>query len=261
MKDGLFQMTSDTYQTLSDSERHLLEYIYQHLDLISTQSIVKLSENANVSTATIVRLMKKLGYDGYTSFKYALKESHQLGHTPLMDDIDSQIKQAVLKNEREVLDTIKMLDIGLIEDAIQKISNAENIYIFARGLSAMIGTEMTLHLQLLGNNVETHSDPNIIRGKSKTLTKKDLGLFVSLNGETEELVEAATNFKMQSISSVTLTTRVDSRLAKLSEIVLIGFKGEQSFFPDYEVRSRLPLQVLSRIMLDSYVIRTSHETS
>ncbi|MCY9223275.1 MurR/RpiR family transcriptional regulator, partial [Bacillus licheniformis] len=33
---------------------------------------------------------------------------------------------------------------------------------------------------------------------------------------------------------------------------------EQSFFPDYEVRSRLPLQVLSRIMLDSYVIRTAH---
>lgn len=147
MKDGLFQMTSDTYHTLSDSERHLLEYIYQHLDLISTQSIVKLSENANVSTATIVRLMKKLGYDGYTSFKYALKESHQLGHTPLMDDIDSQIKQAVLKNEREVLDTIKMLDIGLIEDAIQKISNADKIYIFARGLSEMIGTEMTIKLQ------------------------------------------------------------------------------------------------------------------
>nr|WP_241976820.1 SIS domain-containing protein [Bacillus paralicheniformis] len=103
-----------------------------------------------------------------------------------------------------------------------------------------------------------HSDPNIIRGKSKTLAKKDLGLFVSLNGETEELVEAAQNFKLQAISTITLTTRIDSRLAKLSEIVLVGFKGEQSFFPDYEVRSRLPLQVLSRIMLDSYVIRTAH---
>ncbi|GIN76293.1 MULTISPECIES: MurR/RpiR family transcriptional regulator [Bacillus] len=258
MKDSVFQMTSDTYQSLSDSERHLLEYIYQHLDLIATLSIVKLSEDANVSTATIVRLMKKLGYDGYTSFKYALKEKHHLGHAPLMDDIDSQIKQAVLKNEREVLDTIKMLDIGLIEDAIQKISNAEKVYIFARGLSEMIGTEMTIKLQLLGKNCEMHSDPNIIRGKSKTLAKKDIGLFVSLNGETEELVEAAQNFKLQAISTITLTTRIDSRLAKLSEIVLVGFKGEQSFFPDYEVRSRLPLQVLSRIMLDSYVIRTAH---
>ena len=58
MKDSVFQMTSDTYQSLSDSERHLLEYIYQHLDVIATLSIVKLSEDANVSTATIVRLMK-----------------------------------------------------------------------------------------------------------------------------------------------------------------------------------------------------------
>ena len=94
MKDSVFQMTSDTYQSLSDSERHLLEYIYQHLDVIATLSIVKLSEDANVSTATIVRLMKKLGYDGYTSFKYALKEKHHLGHAPLMDDIDSQIEKA-----------------------------------------------------------------------------------------------------------------------------------------------------------------------
>ncbi|WP_253291241.1 hypothetical protein [Virgibacillus proomii] len=41
---------------------------------IATLSIVKLSKEANVSTATIVRLMKKLGYNGYTSFKYTIKE-------------------------------------------------------------------------------------------------------------------------------------------------------------------------------------------
>ncbi|MDI5790011.1 hypothetical protein PO124_21300 [Bacillus licheniformis] len=75
-----------------------------------------------------------------------------------------------------------------------------------------------------------HSDPNIIRGKSKHWPKRPRP-FVSLNGETEELVEAAQNFKLQAISTITLTTRIDSRLAKLSEIVLVGFKGEQSFFP------------------------------
>jgi len=36
---------------------------------------------------------------------------------------------------------------------------------------------------------------------------------------------------------------------------LIGFKSEISFFPDYEVRSRLPLSVIARILLDSYAIR------
>lgn len=38
-------------------------------------------------------------------------------------------------------------------------------------------------------------------------------------------------------------------------MTLVGYKGEQSFFPDYEVRSRLSLHVIARILLDAYVIR------
>ncbi|WP_253291242.1 hypothetical protein [Virgibacillus proomii] len=74
-----------------------------------------------------------------------------------------------------MLDTIHMLNIGKIEDA-------DKIYVFARDFSELIGTELTIKLQLLGKNCE------------------------------------------------------------------------MPFFPEYEVRSRLPLQVLSRVLLDSYVI-------
>ncbi|MDQ0178284.1 MurR/RpiR family transcriptional regulator [Bacillus chungangensis] len=259
MSEKLLDISPDIYQSLSDSERHLLDYIYQNMQRIATLSIVKLSEEANVSTATIVRLMKKLGYDGYTSFKYTMKEHRNFKEDRVMDDIDSQIKEAIRKNEREVLDTIHMLNIGQIEDAIQKIHNADKIYVFARGFSELIGTELTIKLQLLGKNCEMHTDPNIIRVKSKKLFPQDLVIFVSLNGETEELIEAAKNFKIKAISTITLTTRIDSHLAKLSEIILVGYKGDQSFFPEYEVRSRLPLQVLSRVLLDSYVIRISNE--
>lgn len=82
-----------------------------------------------------------------------------------------------------------------------------------------------------------------------------MAIFISLNGETKELVEACKNFKINQISTITLTAGIDSSLAKLSEITLLGYKGSSSFFPDYEVRSRLPLQVISRIILDAYVIR------
>lgn len=33
---------------------------------------------------------------------------------------------------------------------------------------------------------------------------------------------------------------------------LFGFKSELSYFPDFEVHSRLPLAILSRIVLDAY---------
>lgn len=44
---------------LSNAEEYLWSFIQNHIDEISELSIVKLSEYANVSTATIVRTMKK----------------------------------------------------------------------------------------------------------------------------------------------------------------------------------------------------------
>ncbi|WP_174497604.1 MurR/RpiR family transcriptional regulator [Salirhabdus euzebyi] len=259
MDHMIFDISVETYNKLSDSERYLLEHINNHIEDIPEMSIVKLSEKASVSTATIVRLMKKIGYDGFTSFKYSIRDKLKLSEkdNDLMDNIDTKIKHAIKKNEHEVMRTIEMLNVGNIEDAIQKIHDAEKIYVFARGFSEMIGTEITMKLQLIGKNCELHNDPNIIRIKSQRLKARELAIFVSLNGETEELVEAGKNFKIKKISSITLTTRMDSTLANLSEIVLVGYKASHSLFPDYEIRSRLPLQVMSRILLDAYVIRMS----
>jgi len=256
MHDMIFDISADEYRTLSEAERYLLNYIYEHLEEISTMSIVKLSENANVSTATIVRLMKKIGYDGYTSFKYTIhnKMGNLHSHKEL-EDIDIEIKRAILKNENEVIKTIQMLSIGIIEDAIQKIDDSQKIYIFARGFSEMIASEMATKLQLLEKNCEVHTDPNIIRLKSQKLKGKELAIFISLSGETEELIEACKNLRINNISTITLTSKVDSSLAKMSELTFLAYKDAHSYFPDYEVRSRLPLQVISRILLDAYVIR------
>lgn len=48
-------------ETLSTSEKYLWQYVQEHADEIVNTSIVELSEKANVSTATIVRTMKKWG--------------------------------------------------------------------------------------------------------------------------------------------------------------------------------------------------------
>ncbi|MGN8646311.1 MurR/RpiR family transcriptional regulator [Gracilibacillus sp. HCP3S3_G5_1] len=256
MNNILFDIPANTYKTLSDTEKYLLEYMHNHLDEISSMSIVKLSEHANVSTATIVRLMKKIGYDGYTSFKYSLKEKVKLSdENNEMENIDQKIKHAIQKNEHEVIKTIQLQSIGQIEDAVQKIHDAEKIFVFGRGFSEMIAKEMTIKLQLMGKNCEEHTDPNIIRIKSRSIQPNEIAIFVSLNGETEELVEACKNLNIRQITTITLTTRMESSLGQMSEMTFVGYKGAQSYFPDYEVRSRLPLSVISRILLDAYAIR------
>ncbi|MBE9907654.1 MurR/RpiR family transcriptional regulator [Enterococcus casseliflavus] len=241
---------------LSEAELFLWNYITQNLSKIPSLSIIKLSELANVSTTTIVRTMKKKGYEGYTSFKHHLKEqSNMTLNFSNVEMVDEEIRRSIIKNEQEVIRTLNMLDTGTIEDAIQKIYNAKRIVIFARGFSELIGEEMKTKFQLVDKYCELYTDPNIITTISKRLRKEDTVIFVSLNGETEELVIAAQNCYDKEIGSLLITASKESRLLELVELSLIGFKSEISFFPDYEVRSRLPLSVIARILLDSYAIR------
>ena len=181
-------------------------------------------------------------------------ENQNINFTSL-DQVDQGIRTAILKNEQEVIRTINMIEIGNIEDAIQKIKVAHRIVIFARGFSELIAQEMMVKFQLAGKYCELHTDPEIIKSISKKLRKDDIAIFVSLNGETKELVIAAENCYKNEIGSLLLTANEYGTIMEYIEIPFIGFKSEGSFFPDYEVRSRLPLSILARILLDSYALR------
>jgi DNA-binding MurR/RpiR family transcriptional regulator len=252
------QNVLQNYDKLSDSEKFLVNYIEKNRSDMNNISIIRLSELSNVSTSTIVRCMKKLGYKGFTDFKFKITLEYSEDSTEEIlnfKNMDEQIQKAILKNKEEVENTLSYVRPVIIEDALEAINYSKKITIFARGFSEMIAEEMTTKLQLLDKHCEMHSDPNIIRLKSKYFSKDDLVIFISLSGNTSELAEAAETCHKNSIKTILLTTNKNGNLYDLTDIILLGYKSEQSYFPDYEVRSRLPLQVLSRILLDSYVIR------
>jgi DNA-binding MurR/RpiR family transcriptional regulator len=242
-------------QTLSESELYLWHFIQVHLDKIADYSIIKLSEEAMVSPATITRTLKKQGYDGFSAFKHHLRTTRQTNIQPhVIDNVDTKIRRAILKNEHEVIQTINMIDYQQFEQVIQQIHRAEKIVIFARGLTEYTAQEAQIKLQLLGKYTEIYTDPNIITIVSSRMVKNQVAIFLSLNGETEELVKAAKNAKHAQIKTITFTTNGHSRLAKLSDITILGYKSQLSSINDYEVHSRLPLEILVRILIDAYAI-------
>lgn len=241
---------------LSNTENYLWNYIDQHRHQISNLSITQLSEKANVSTATIVRAMKKRGYSGYTNFRQTvIQENNTLNSFPNFKDMNQKIKNVVLKNQDEVLKTIQKINVDDIERAVQKIKIAKKVYIFAQGFSEMTAREMQIKLELLDKNVEFHDDPNIIIPISNRIKRGNLIIFISLNGETFSLLKSGQVALKNQVPTITITTNSQGKLINYSEIAFIGYKQKSSFFPEFEVHSRLPLEVISRILLDAYAIR------
>jgi len=183
----IFQFSDKNFKITAKEPSFILElgYIYGFNDLWASRN--ELSEEANVSTASIVRTMKKLGYDGFTSFKYDLKKQYQLSNKEFptfnsLEIVDKKIQDVVDKNEQEVRKTIEQLDSKTIEDAMQAIFGARKVFIFSRGLSEMIASEMEIKFHLLERTCEQYVDPNIIKTISHRLNEQDLAIIVSLNG-------------------------------------------------------------------------------
>ncbi len=237
---------------LTPTEKYFLEFMEKNIDSLSNLSITKLSEKANVSTTTIFRTVKKLGFNGFSEYKLKLMEQKKDNHYYKMLKDGDEIKKIILKNQQEVNNTINMIDYQLIDDSLNYLHDSNCIYIFSRGLSEQIGYEMQIKFNLLNKRCELYTDPNIIRKISNRVTKNDCVVYVSLIGETKELVDAAKITNQGEVPSIMITTRSDSSLANYCDIILEGYKSDSTYFTDYEIRSRLPLNVISRILLDSY---------
>lgn len=242
---------------LSSAESHLWEVVESNQEKIVDMSIVQLSQFANVSTATIVRTMKKMGYTGYTAYRENLRNSGNYNAKfKILNSVDSTIKNVILKNEIELNNTLNNLETSTIEDSVAATRQAKMVYIFARGLSESIAREMQIKLQLSGKYTEMFTDPNIIKILSKKITKDCIVIFITLNGETPELVYAAKNLEKSDVSKITFTTNKRSAIVSYSDLLFLGHKSATGYFPEYEISSRLPLNVMMRIFTDTYAVRT-----
>lgn len=69
MKRNPMVRMREMYDSLSSSEKHIAKCLLEEPTLVTRYSIRELAGRLHVSPATIVRLGKSLGFDGYKEFK------------------------------------------------------------------------------------------------------------------------------------------------------------------------------------------------
>lgn len=88
---------------LSSTEQFVWKFIQNNLELVPFLSIVELSERANVSTATIIRALRKKGFTGFSDFKHGVAKNNSSKDFTNLERADSDIKSAILKTNMKLL--------------------------------------------------------------------------------------------------------------------------------------------------------------
>ena len=238
-------------QKLSSAEAYTWQVIQEHYDEIPQLSITDLAELAHCSLSTINRTVRKKGFSGYAEFRYSIKEKP----LPNINGFSNEVLAAIGKNEEELLRTIHNISATAIEQAVRAIDQADEIILFARGLSTHAAAEMMKKLQLFHKPVTLHDDYKYMTYYASFVKENSLIINLSLSGETSELIEATEVAKNHGAKILTLTVTEQSPLVRLADVSLIGYKSslEVNYF-DLDVHSRLPLYILVRVLFDAYSI-------
>ena len=211
MGDGYFLLTN----LLSEDEKKVITSITAHIERgekrVGIQQIA--SENF-LSPTSIVKMCKRLGFDGYSELYYHL--SRQLA--------SSGDRKA--ENLKSLIDNY---DDALVERfcALLRERRSGKMFTTGEGFSNIVGAYIAQRLSICGfmvyNNV--HFYDHMLFCTAHNLTDEEAApsvmFAVSQSGETEPVLNDVRHAKQHGHKIVTFTRRCDSKLAQLSDLVFV----------------------------------------
>lgn len=243
----IIQINKTVYQSLSESERCVVDFINQNEARIPLLSITSIADKTFTSPATVTRAIQKCGFQGITELRYKLS----------VDTKDEQnlrspyaVNEILDKSFRECTKTIDNLNITSILQAIDYIKNSKRIFIYARGFTALIAEELQMYLQLIGYDAVIVKDVMWMLHTDKIVTADDTVIILSIRNSTKELARSARTAKKIGAKVITCCCKSPTDLEQYSDITLIGHSELIMNAKGQTVYSRIPLMIISRTIIE-----------
>lgn len=206
---------------LTNKEREAYQFLNTHQQLISYMSLRDIAKQTHISTATILRLITKMGYKSFQEYKFSLKQDESV-------DLSYDLI--------EIIKALKHLEDDYYEEKLYEIAGLlkeTNAVIFhGIGGSAPIAAYGARKLAETGLFSFSSSDPFFINA---SMLKQRADIFLSISGNTKEILDLATlvsKGQENDSFSIAITANLSSELAKLCDWTIaypLSIKRDQQF--------------------------------
>lgn len=224
---------------LNDTDDQIVEYIKENKDKVLNLSIQKLAENLFTVPNTIVRLSRKLGYEGFSELKSALR-LEEINENEDFSSISKNIKK-----------TYEIIDEETIDKICRKFKESKDIFFYGVGDSLPFCEMMAKNLKCVGKRAEFFTHRHDMLYSIDNLGSKDLVFIISNSGETGQILEVAQKAKEHEAFIISLTHLCENSLVKLSLINLYCWAPKQKI-NNYDVTDRISLMIVLRKLNEHY---------
>lgn len=198
-------------------------------------SVNEVAAAAGVSEATVMRFCRTLGFRGFQDFKIALAREMvsplQRLHEEVEegDDPETVVRKVFQANINALQDTLDVLDMKAMEEAVQLMLGARHTLLIGVGTSGPIVTDAANKFFRLGLKVTAYTDSHLMMMAAALLSPEDVLMAVSHSGSTRDPVETAKVGKAAGARVICITNNSLSPLTRVADLVLVTASRETRF--------------------------------
>ncbi len=214
------------YGTLKSAERKAADYILDYPENLTGLSIVEFAGRAGCSEATIVRLSKRLGYEGYPELKGDIASARENGTVYEYDDVSPAdppgtiIRKVFEASIQALKDSLEMLDEEAYSRTVDVLSDARTILLAGIGDAALVAQEAQQKFMRMGVSSRYSLDGDLQLIHASQLTPGDVVIAISHSGCSKPVIDVCKLARTFGATIVGVTNFPVSPLAKKSDIIL-----------------------------------------
>lgn len=230
--NAILEKISDLRSQLTPKGRILADHIVKVPRKVVFMTTRELAESCNVSEATVVRFVSRLGYGTYSQFQLALRD-HVDTELTLLERLDmtnsempgsERFRRVIFQEMDNLKQLFKTLDMEILERVIHMLKNSPDVYVIGSRMSYMFAYYMGWSLTRIRKNVR------ILKG-SDTTTLDWLGM---AHSESVVVIIATSRYPNELIKTARYAMRLGIKLVLITDSAkcpLIQFAHESLIAP------------------------------
>jgi DNA-binding MurR/RpiR family transcriptional regulator len=219
----------------SASNRAIADYLLRNPLRIPALGIEELAARASVSTATLSRFARMLGFANYASLRHSVAETLQRMLQPVeklrqtIEGRPTRERSPLVEGLETTLANARVAAEGLsaenLKPVIECIARASHVYTLGFGLSAHVAAILALDLQPFCNqltNVVEFGGTEVAAGRLMNISAQDALIVISVPRYANDAINLTQYARRRGAAVIALTDSPASPLMSLADHVLLA---------------------------------------
>lgn len=214
---------TEKYDEIFQAERKVADFILRNPNEAINLNVSELATRSGVSDATVIRLCKHLGYQGYYQLKVCLfrdigyRETDTAKKNP---GKESSLSAYVKEMGTMISKIVELNEENAFDECVKIIKNSATVYLCALGNTATLSMYTGFRLERLGFRSSFDLQPEFFMNHINLATENDCLIAISESGTSRSIVTAMELARKRKMKVIAISAYGYSPVSRLADVLL-----------------------------------------